>query len=526
MTDELAALEATITPEMLLAMSEDEQAAFIQKFNDYIKYRKYNRLEYLQPYGYQKQFMSKSAEFNKRFLRAGNRVGKTWCGALEMAYHITGRYPDWWTGKRIEGSGKKFWCIGVTQDMARDIQQRQLLGTEDATLIEELGSGTIPRECIELDRGFKRDGQRVENCKIRHVDGGLNSLSFFGSNDEGSGLMGREISCIWIDEESPYSTSVFSQCQMRVINALGIDQDGLIYITATPEQGNTALNQLFTKNEGGELYLQEVTWWDVPERFTPQRIEKLLASIPSWQRDMRAKGLPVVGKGAVFEFDDSEVEINDFEIKPLPHWGVIGGLDIGHVHDPSVITITYYDPDNDRYILAKEWVLDESEEARSARGIARVLKDSEFANVPLQVPPDAGRNSDAVEAVAKLLIEYGINVIPVTFRNPTDYDLNIQYTTKGGNPRKIEPGLAIIRDLVSKGKYKVSNACGEWFRQKHIYSYKYNERTQSLDYAGDEHSIDSGRYGLMSYLNGNGCYVYELAESNQLRSFNTVNLNF
>ncbi|EAQ0496828.1 hypothetical protein CTP45_07770 [Salmonella enterica] len=518
MKDELAALE-NITPEMLLAMPEDEREAFLKNVFDYLNYRKFNRLEYLQPYGYQKLFMSKSAEFNKRFLRAGNRVGKSWCGALEMAYHITGRYPDWWTGKRIEGSGRLFWCIGKTLDMVRDIQQKFLLGTADATLSEDLGSGTIPRECIELNKGMKRDGQRVENCKIRHVDGGLNTLAFFGSSDEGSGLMGREVACIWIDEESPYSTSVFAQCQMRVINAFGLDQHGLIYITATPEEGNTAVNQQFTKNEDNTLYLQQVTWWDVPERFTPEGIKELLADIPSWQRDMRAKGLPVVGKGAVFEFADSDIEIHDFDIIPQPHWKVIGGLDIGHINDPTVITITYHDTDNDRYILAKEWVLDGSEEARSARGIAHVLLNSEFRNVPLQVPPDAGRNSQAVETVAKLLIEYGVNVIPITFSNPADYDLNIHYTPKSRNPRKIEPGLAIMRDLMSKGKYKVSNACGEWFRNKHIYSYIYNERTQTLDYAGAEDVIDSSRYGLMSMLNGNGCYVADLINGNTLRSY-------
>lgn len=522
--DELAALEG-ITPEMLLAMPPDEQTAFLKDVYDYLNYRKYNRINHLEPYGYQKLFMSKSAEYDQRFLRAGNRVGKTWCGALEMAYHITGRYPDWWTGKRIEGSGRVYWCIGKTLDMVRDIQQKHVLGTADATRTEELGSGTIPRECIELPIA-KRDGQRVENCAIRHVDGGLNTLVFFGSSDEGSNLMGREIACIWIDEESPYATSVYSQCLARTINALGLDHDGLIYITATPEEGNTKLNQMFEKNEDGSLYLQQVTWWDVPERFTPEKIAKRLSKYPEWERDMRSKGLPVVGKGAVFPFADSDIEIHDFEIVPQPHWKVIGGLDIGHVNDPTVITITYHDTDNDRYILAKEWVLDESEEARSARGIANVLLNSEFRNVPIQVPPDAGRESQAVETVAKLLIEYGVNVIPITFSNPADYDLNIQYTPKSRNPRKIEPGLTIIRDLVSKGKYKVSNACGEWFHQKHIYSYKYNERTQTLGYAGADHSIDSGRYGLMSMLNGNGCYVYELAESNQLRSFNTVNLNF
>ncbi|WP_407903979.1 terminase large subunit domain-containing protein [Escherichia coli] len=524
MVDDLAALEAMITPEMLLKMPPDEQTAFITNFYDYIKYRKYNQIEFMEPYGYQKLFMEKSAEYDARFLRAGNRVGKTWCGALEMAYHITGRYPPFWKGKRIEGSGRLFWCIGKTLDMVRDIQQRHVLGTADATRTEELGTGTIPRECIEIDRGMKRDGQRVENCAIRHVDGGLNTLVFYGSSDEGSNIMGREVSLIWIDEESPYSTKVFSQCQARTINALGLDNDGLIYITATPEEGNTALNQMFEKNADGSLYLQQVTWWDVPERFTPNKIAQRLAKYPEWERDMRSKGLPCVGKGAVFPFDDKDVEIHDFEIKPAPHWKEILACDLGHIKDPSVIIHAYLDPDTNQKIVAQEWILDQDEEARSARGIARVILNSPFRNVPLQVPVDGGRNSDATEAVAKLLIEYGVNVIPSTFRNPSDYDLDFEYSKKGNNPRQIEPGLAIMRDLVSKGQLKVSNACGEWFKEKHVYSYKYNERTQTLGYAGADHCIDASRYAIMSLIDGRGSYVYE-RDNNHKHAYTALNIN-
>ncbi|EDI8735813.1 hypothetical protein GEM21_05475 [Salmonella enterica] len=523
MSDELAALEA-ITPEMLLAMPEDEQSAFLKNVFDYLDYRKNNKLEFVEPYQYQKDFINHSKEFDYKFLRAGNRVGKTVCGSLELTYHITGRYPEWYTGKRIEGSGRVYWCIGVNLQMVRDIQQKHLLGTNNATVEQEIGTGTIPRECIELKKGFERDGAQVLKCRIKHTDGGLNELAFFSSTDEGAGLMGREVAYIWCDEESPYSLSIYSQCLARTTNALGVGEHGMITITATPEEGNTQLNQLFEKNSDGSLLLKQVTWWDVPERFPPDQIEKLLAKYPEWQRDMRSKGLPCVGKGAVFAFDDSDIEINDFDIIPAPHWTALLACDLGHINDPTTIVLSYLDPDTQTYIVAKEWVLDEDEEARSARGIARVILNSPYKNVPLQVPVDGGRNSDATEAVAKLLIEYGVNVIPATFSNPTDYDLDIFYNTKSRNPRRIEPGLAIMRDLVSKGQLKVSNACGEWFKEKHVYSYKYNERTQTLGYAGADHVIDASRYAVMSLLDGKGCYVSDMHGNNTYSTALNLNL--
>ena len=33
---------------------------------------------------------------------AGNQLGKTLAGGVEAAMHVTGRYPDWWQGKRFD----------------------------------------------------------------------------------------------------------------------------------------------------------------------------------------------------------------------------------------------------------------------------------------------------------------------------------------------------------------------------------------------------------------------------------------
>ncbi|ELM4096004.1 hypothetical protein RYG49_001270 [Salmonella enterica] len=70
--DDLAALEA-ITPEMLLNMPEDEQTAFLKNVFDYLNYRKFNKLEFMEPFQYQRDFINNSKNFDYKFLRAGNR---------------------------------------------------------------------------------------------------------------------------------------------------------------------------------------------------------------------------------------------------------------------------------------------------------------------------------------------------------------------------------------------------------------------------------------------------------------------
>src|SRR5919206_369765 len=61
-----------------------------------------NRLNYYRPYPKQADFHAAGATHRERLLMAGNQLGKTLAGGFEIAMHATGRYPDWWTGKRFD----------------------------------------------------------------------------------------------------------------------------------------------------------------------------------------------------------------------------------------------------------------------------------------------------------------------------------------------------------------------------------------------------------------------------------------
>ena len=51
-------------------------------------------------YAKQREFHAAGRTHRERLLMAGNQSGKTFAGAAEVAMHLTGRYPDWWTGRR------------------------------------------------------------------------------------------------------------------------------------------------------------------------------------------------------------------------------------------------------------------------------------------------------------------------------------------------------------------------------------------------------------------------------------------
>ncbi|EKA7615240.1 terminase family protein [Salmonella enterica] len=509
--DELEALEG-ITADQILAIPEDERAEFIKNAIDYINYRRYNKLDNFSPYPYQIEFIKDGARYKKRFLRTGNRMGKTFGGAAEMATHLTGRYPADWKGAVIKGSGRIYWCVGITHKLVKDVQQKALLGTANITMIEDIGTGAIPRDAIILDRGIEKDGAQVLSIQIKHVDGGSNTLKFLSCQNPDS-FMGAECSMIWIDEESPNSMEIYSHCSARLINALGIGDNGLMIITATPEQGDTALNQLFTANKGGELKLRSATWWDCP-RFTVEQIERDLAQLPPWQRDVRAKGLPFIGHGAVFPFSDDDLLIED--VQPQDHWEVIAGIDWGNVQDPTVIIIALRDPDTETFYLYDMFYFDETEEDRSAVNVAQTLLTSRYANVPVIIPHDSGLKSDASVTKGKILQRHGVNVKTPVFHNPPSSLLRVP---KYGNISKayndIATGLEEMILMMREGRFKVCSRCYKWMVEKRSYAYAINERTGTIAPKGkDDHCIDASRYAVLSLLgNRGGLWVEALAPS-------------
>ena len=68
------------------------------------------------------------------------------------------------------------------------------------------------------------------------------------------------------------------------------------------------------------------TWDDVPHLTSEQKAE-LWQSIPPYQRDARAKGIPQLGSGAIWPVPESEIAVDPFELPP--HWPRGYGLDVG-----------------------------------------------------------------------------------------------------------------------------------------------------------------------------------------------------
>src|SRR5215207_10147595 len=78
-----------------------------------------NRLSKYEPYPKQESFHRAGALHRERLLVAGNQLGKTFAGAAEAAMHATGRYPEWWRGRRFDHPIRG-WVGSETSEVTRD----------------------------------------------------------------------------------------------------------------------------------------------------------------------------------------------------------------------------------------------------------------------------------------------------------------------------------------------------------------------------------------------------------------------
>jgi len=184
------------------------------------------------------EFFAGGKQHRERCMMAANRVGKTWgVGGYETALHLTGRYPDWWEGRRFE-TPVEWWAAGDTAETTRDIVQAALMGP-----IGAMGTGLIPGDDI-IGEPSKRAGitGAMDTARVRHVTGGVSILGFKSYDQGRRKFQGTAKHGIWLDEEPPMD--VYTECLTRTMTL-----DGLVLCTFTPLEGATDVALMFLDEE-------------------------------------------------------------------------------------------------------------------------------------------------------------------------------------------------------------------------------------------------------------------------------------
>lgn len=194
------------------------------------------------------EFFQAGATYRERCAMAANRVGKTeGMGGYETALHLTGRYPEWWEGRRFDKS-VRFWAAGKTNETTRDIVQNKLFGRVIGSGTSKCFSGTglVYADCIERVGWKQGVTDLADTVYIKHVDGGLSELGLKSYQQGRGSFEGTERDGIWLDEEPPLE--VYSECLIRTATT-----NGIVYITFTPLEGTTGTVLMFLEPEEGEV---------------------------------------------------------------------------------------------------------------------------------------------------------------------------------------------------------------------------------------------------------------------------------
>lgn len=297
---------------------------------------KYNKLDTLFPdeghyrrelYPKHVDFMNASAEFSQLAFIAANRTGKTLTGATLMAYHLTGRYPDWYKGKRFLNPISA-WAASKRAQDTKEIIQFELLGD-----LNDIGTGTIPKKYIVGNPTRVHSvPEAVETIRVRHISGGISKITLKSYEQKRDGFQGTKKQVIWLDEE-PQDQGIYSECLTRTMDDYA---PGIIICTFTPLYGLS--NVVLSFLPGGKLpkdgknpddsdkYVTQVSWEEVPHLNEEQKA-KILKSYSPHERAARSRGIPSLGAGAVYPYLEEDFVIAPIQLQPW--WPRVYGFDVG-----------------------------------------------------------------------------------------------------------------------------------------------------------------------------------------------------
>jgi phage terminase large subunit-like protein len=206
---------------------------------------------------------------------AGNQLGKTLAGGFEVAMHATGRYPDWWKGRRFDRPTVG-WCCGVTGEVVRDTVQKVLVGRPS-----QIGTGAIPKEALGELVTARGIADLLDVIKVRHESGGTSLITLK------SYLSGREkfqdetLDWIWFDEEPAADIYTEGLTRTNVGN-------GPVWMTFTPLQGVSEVVRRFLHERSPDRQVINMTIDDA-RHFSDEKKKRIIASYPEHEKEARVK---------------------------------------------------------------------------------------------------------------------------------------------------------------------------------------------------------------------------------------------
>ncbi len=416
-----------------------------------------NKLKYYKAYPKQQEFHDAGSHYRERMLKAGNQQGKTWSAGFEVAMHLTGRYPDWWKGKRFDRPIAA-WASGVTGESTRDNPQRILVGR-----LSKLGTGSIPADCIVGQPTAARGiSGALDTVLVRHVSGGVSTLQFKSYEKGREKWQGESLDLVWFDEEPP--EDIYSEGLSRT-NATA----GIVLLTYTPLLGMSAVTTRFLKEPSPDRHVTSMTIHDALH-YTEEQRNKVIASYPAHEREARVNGVPLMGSGRVFPLSKEAIAYEPMEFPR--YFRRLAGMDFGWDH-PTAVVWAAYDPDADCIYIYDCYRRREAGVIEHAAAIR-----PRGAWIPMAWPHDGHQHDKGSgQQLAQQYRDQGINMLHEHAR--------FESTGAEGETTtslvSVEAGVSEMLERMQTSRLKVAVHLNDWFEEFLMYHRKDGKIVKEVD---------------------------------------------
>lgn len=440
--------------------------------------KQYNRLKRLselkktcalffyKPYAKQHDFHGSGLIYRERLLMAGNQLGKTYAAGNEVAFHVTGLYPDDWQGKRFTGSVRG-WVGSVTSELTRDGAQRILLGP-----VGKWGTGCIPKELIVDIKRARGVPDAVETILVKNANGDISQITFKSYKDGREAWQAETLDFIWFDEEPP--EDIYVEGVTRTNNTRG-----LVFLTFTPLLGMSNVVMRFYAKDPADAakqhpdrHITNMTIHDV-EHYDDDQKRQIIAAYPAHEREARAMGIPMLGSGRIFPI--AEEVLSEDPIGEIPKgWKQIIGLDFGWDHPTAAVRLVL-DPTNDVIHVCSSY---RQSEATPLIHAAAIKPWGDW--VPVAWPHDALQHDKSGQQFWKLYQDHGLRML----------SQHAAYEDKRKNG--VEEGLMDIMQRMQTGRWKVDRTLSQWWEEFRMYHRKDGQVVKERD-----DLMSATRYAIM-----------------------------
>lgn len=176
------------------------------------------------------EFFAAGLEYDERAFIAANRTGKSTCVAFEAVLHLTGRYPEWWVGRRFERPVVA-WVAGVDVKSMRESMQPLLFGVSGA-----IGTGMIPGDDLVGNPTSQRGtADAIDTAQIKHLSGGVSRATLKTYEQGRESFQAAKVDVGVCDEEPP--KVIYTEFLTRLMSTVPGERNGTMMCPFTPLQG-------------------------------------------------------------------------------------------------------------------------------------------------------------------------------------------------------------------------------------------------------------------------------------------------